>query len=93
MSIFSSLKIYADKWNVKEERAFSAEEIAEVESATVVESNFGFSVCFEMKQGGQRYIPVDIESNVGIGQVVDLSTAKLLTLCKRGEADIFRVKI
>lgn len=93
MSIFAGLKIYADKWQEKEVRNFTAEEIAEVESAVVVESNFGYSVCFTMKAGGQHYIPCDQESNVGAGETVDVSTAKLVTLCKRGEADILRVRI
>lgn len=93
MSIFAGLKIYADKWQVKNTRPFTAEEIAEVESAEVVESNFGFSVCFTMKAGGQHYIPVDLESDVAIGQVVDVSKAQLKTLCKRGETDILRVSV
>lgn len=93
MSIFSSLKIYADKWQEKECRNFTAEEIAEVESAVVVESNFGYSVCFTMKAGGQHYIPVDMQSECGVGDVVDLTKAQVKTLTKRGEADILRVSL
>lgn len=93
MSIFSSLKIYADKWSEKECRNFTPEEQAEVESAVVVESNFGCSVCFTMKTGGQHYIPLDMSSNLGIGDIVDMSKAQLKTLTKRGEADIYRVSI
>ena len=94
MSIFAGLKIYADKWQEKEVRNFTDEEIAEVESATVVESNFGCSVCFTMKAGGQHYIPCDmVEGNPAIGEIVDLAKAKLVTLTKRDEADILRVRI
>lgn len=93
MSIFSSLKIYADKWSEKECRNFTAEEIAEVESAVVVESNFGYSVCFTMKAGGQHYIPVDMQSECSVGDMVDLTKAQVKTLTKRGEADILRVSL
>lgn len=93
MSIFSSLKIYADKWSEKECRNFTAEEIAEVEQAVVVESNFGYSVCFTMKAGGQHYIPVDMQSECSVGDVVDLTKAQVKTLTKRGEADILRVSL
>ena len=35
MNIFSALRVYAGKWNVKSSRAFTSDEIAAVESATV----------------------------------------------------------
>ncbi len=93
MSIFSSLRLYAGKWSEKSRRAFTQEEINEVDHATVVESNFGSSVCFFMKSGGNHYIPLDQNSTLGIGENVDLSKASLVTLCKQGEADIMRVSI
>ena len=91
MNIFSSLRVYADKWQVKDTQNFSAEEIALVDRAEVVDSQYGHSVCFFMKAGGQTYIPLDQNSSKAVGDAVDLSTAKLLTLSKQGEADIYRV--
>lgn len=93
MNIFASLRMYAGKWNVKEERPFSAEEIAAVESATVVPSQYGSSVCFTMVGGGQTYIPLSQDSSLGVGDSVDIREAKLLTLSKAGEEDIYRVSI
>ena len=92
MNIFGSLKVYAGKWQVKNSRQFSTDEIAAVESATVVESQFGQSVCFVMVSGGQTYIPLDQNSSKANGDTVDLSQASLVTLSKQGEADIYRVK-
>lgn len=92
MNIFSSLRVYAGKWMLKASRAFTAEEQAAVSSATVVASQYGNSVCFMMVNGGQTFIPLSSTSSLGVGDSVDLSTAKLLTLEKQGEADIYRVE-
>ena len=93
MNIFSTLRTYAGKWNVKSSRAFTQEEIQAVESATVVPSQYGNSVCFMMAGGGQTYIPLANDATVGVGESIDLTKAKLLTLEKGGESDINRVSI
>lgn len=93
MNIFSNLRVYAGKWSVKETRAFTAEEISQVVQAVVVPSQYGNSVQFTMKTGGLTYIPLDQNSNCGTGEVIDLTKAKLTTLEKSGESDIYRVTI
>lgn len=92
MNIFSALRVYAGKWSEKNVRDFAPEEVAAVEQAKVVESQYGFSVCFFMKGGGQSYIPLDQNSILGIDAVVDLTKAKLVTLQRPGEDDIYRVR-
>lgn len=91
-NIFASLRTYAGKWTEKSRRAFSAEEVAAVSDAVVVNSNYGLSVCFFMKSGGKTYIPLSNTSSLGVGEVVDLNNASLVTLEKQGEDDIVRVK-
>jgi hypothetical protein len=91
MNIFSSLRVYAGKWSVKETKQFSQEEIDLVDKAEVVDSQYGQSVCFFMKSGGMTYIPLDQNSSRATGDTVDLSKASLVTLSKQGEADIYRV--
>lgn len=91
-NIFSSLRVYAGKWNLKSSRAFSPEEIAAVASAVVVASQYGNSVCFTMVGGGQTFIPLSNSSSKAVGESIDVASAKLLTLEKDGEADIFRVE-
>lgn len=93
MNIFNSLRNYAGKWQVKESRNFSQEEINSVSDAYVVDSQYGNSVCFVMVGGGQTYIPLSTNSSLGLGDSVDVSKAKLLTLSRAGEADIQRVEI
>lgn len=91
MNIFSALRVYAGKWNVSNKREFTKEEIEAVDSAKVVDSQYGMSICFFMKSGGQSYIPLDQNSSKAVGDTVDLSKASLLTLSKQGESDIYRV--
>lgn len=93
MNIFSNLQVYAGKWAEKSRRNFSAEEINAIDSNVVVSSNYGLSVCFFMKSGGQTFIPLSTDATVGLGESVDLQKASLITLSKQGESDIIRVSI
>ena len=92
MNIFRKVKMYATKWQQTGSRPFTQEEIDVVERTEVVASQYGNSVCFFMKEGGMTFIPLSKESTLGIGESVDMSTAKLLTLSKQGEDDILRVE-
>ena len=93
MNIFSALRVYAGKWQETNKRSFDSEEIAAVDKAEVVESQYGMSVCFFMHSGGQTYIPLDQNSSAGVGTQIDLSKASLVTLSRPGEDDIYRVRI
>lgn len=93
MNIFGTLKTYAGKWSLKSSRKFEDEEINAVSKAEVVPSAYGNSVCFFMKSGGNKYIALSNDATVGVGDLVDLSKASLLTLEKQGESDILRIKI
>lgn len=104
MNIFASLKVYQGKWSVKtmrdengnvveNPRSFEPEEIAFISSAKVVPSEYGNSVEFLRVNGGKSYIPLDKNSTLGVGDTVDLTVAKVLTLEKPGEKDIIRIVI
>ena len=93
MNIFNSIRVYAGKWQVKDSRAFSQEEIDAVDKASVVDSQYGLSVCFFLKSGGQSFIPLSSTSSLNVGDAVNLSAAKLLTLSREGDDDILRVEI
>ena len=92
MNIFSALKVYAGKWQVSNKRAFSDEEVNAVDTAKVVPSKYGLSVCFMMKSGGMTYIPLDQNSSLSEGDVINLKSAELITLHRDGDDDIYRVK-
>ena len=90
MNIFSSLRMYAAKWSVKNTRNFTPEEIAAVRRSEVVASQYGNSVCFFMKGGGQTYIPLSKQSKLAVGDELNLKTAKILKLVK-GKDEITRI--
>lgn len=91
MNIFAGLQVYGGSWEVTASRRFNAEEIAAVKRAQVVASEYGNSVCFYMHSGGQTYIPLSNQSSLTVGDSVDLTKAKLLTLHRDGSDDITRV--
>jgi hypothetical protein len=93
MNVFASLRTYAEKWTVKEKRNFTEVEINAVKDNVVVESEYGNTVCFFMASGGQTYIPLSNDSTIGVGETIDMSQAKVVTLSKKGENDILRVEI
>lgn len=90
-NVFDSLQKYGESWRVVASRNFSEEEKGAVKSAQVVTSEYGNSVCFFMKSGGQTYIPLSNQSTLSPGDTVDLNSAKLLTLHRDGSGDITRV--
>jgi hypothetical protein len=80
-----------NQWQIKTVRSFNIEERLAVNRAEVVPSDYGNSVCFFMVSGGQTYIPLSKQSKLTVGDELDLRTAKLITLCCKGEKDIVRV--
>lgn len=46
-----------------------------------------------MLQGGVLYIPMWDKDALPIGATLDMNKAKLMTLRKKGEKDLFRVNI
>ena len=90
-NVFSGLTNYAGNWSVINRRDFNEEEKAAVRSAQVVSSQYGSSVCFMMRSGGQTYIPLSRDSNLAVGDNIDLDKVELLTLHRDGDEDIVRV--
>ena len=91
-NLFETLTKYGEKWQVRESRQFTAEEINAISRNTIVSSEFGLSVCFYLKSGGCSFIPLSNTSKKGIGESIDMTTAKVLTLGREGEKDIHRVE-
>jgi hypothetical protein len=88
-------KINNNGWKVKESTSFGPEEIIGVYCADVITSKFGLSVRFKMKDidrfGEYRYIPLSEYSTLHAGDNFDMTNAILITLCREGEDDIYRV--
>lgn len=91
-NVFMSLRMYAGNWVLVDSRPFNEAEKASVTSATVVDSQYGPSVCFMMKTGQRGYIPVSSNSSLKIGDAVDMNTAKVITLFREGDGNITRIE-
>ena len=92
-NVFAGLQKYATKYVVKQSRKFNQEELSQIVSAKVVNSQFGLSCCFFMVDGCQQYIPLSTESVAAVGDTVDVTKVNLLTLDKEGSGEIFRIEL
>jgi len=91
-NLFLTLTQYGGKWEVTNTRKFSDDEKAMVEKAVVVDSEYGNSCCFYMKNGNRSFIPMSNDATASLGDVVDINNMEILTLSKQGEDDILRIK-
>lgn len=77
-------------WTVKKSRCFDTEEMAAIARAEVVPSPDGRNVCFFMMSGGRTYIPLIESSKLTVGDTLDLTKVKIVTLHK-GKKEITRI--
>lgn len=87
----ASTKYVSTEWIITSSRPFTDEEIMAVSSNRVVKSQYGLSVEFTMKRGGVTYIPLLRNCKIIENAEIDLREAKILTLSKEGEKDIYRI--
>lgn len=99
MNIFDLMKSYQSEWNEVESREFTAEEQKAVESATVVTSNYGKSVCFLLPGGIKKFMALEPVAEANVGDTLDMSAIKIVHLTYNGTnpdqkvKDIFRVRV
>lgn len=91
MGFLSSLRTYAQSWSETARAKFDKTEIAEVEKAEVVSSNYGLSACFFMKSGGRKYLPLSRDVEANEGDLINLKSAEVITLSREGDDDIYRL--
>ena len=92
MNLFSGLRVYGGKWAEKASRKLTQDELALVTKAQVVESQYGNSCCFFMANGTTMYVPMSTDAKSGVGDIVNLNEAEIVTLEKAGEKDIQRIR-
>lgn len=89
MNIFEGLQV-GRPWQVRNRRFLTPWEYLQVVSATVVQSQFGYSVEFLLKNGKQSKVPLSTKCYAdGLeGTVIDPCSIKVLTLEKDGDTII-----
>ena len=92
MNIFASLR-WDPIWKETAKRHLKQSEIALIKSAKVVESCFGHSVAFTLKDGEMRYVPCSRTcSFCKVGKRVNLRKLWIVTLSREGDPDIYRIR-
>lgn len=90
MGFLDKLRTYAGSWSEAGREKLSKAEVAQVESATVVEGQYGLSMCFVMKAGGKKFMPLSRDSQLEEGDSVDIKSVEIITLEREGDEDIYR---
>lgn len=92
MNFFSNKRVYGGKWSVKSTEKFTPEECNLVSKVVVVDSEFGASACFFMKNGTSIYQPMSNDSRANVGDILKMEDLEIVTLEKVGENDIQRIR-
>lgn len=90
MSILDKIRTYAGSWREASRDKLSKAEAASIDSIEVVEGQYGLSMCFLMKAGGKKFIPLSRDSDLEEGDSVKISSVELITLERDGDDDIYR---
>lgn len=90
MNVFSNLRVFGGNWNVSSRRKFNDAEKSIIREANVVDSHYGYSVCFLLKDNTMRYIPLTSDSTLTSGEL-NIDSLEVLVLSKPGESDIMRI--
>lgn len=94
MGFLSNLQKYAGSWSVSRTQSFS-EVLGDEKNmivGNVVQQSKNYPdklcVCLMLTGGFKSYVSLSNDSNLKVGDSIDIESAKLLTLSKPGEDDI-----
>lgn len=94
MGFLDSLTTYAGGWSETGREKLSASELKTVDHIEVIEreNDWGTSVsmCFFMKAGGRKYVPLSRDSNLEAGDEVNPKSVEIITLERDGDDPIYR---
>jgi hypothetical protein len=92
MSLFSSIRTYNGAWSLKGSEKLADEDIKEIASAKVVDSQFGKSVCFTLVNGQSKYMGLSRDCELETGDEIDVKSVEIITLSRAGDSDTHKVK-
>lgn len=90
MGFLDKLRTYAGSWSEAGRENLSKAEVAQIQSVEVVEGQYGLSMCFVMKAGGKKFMPLSRDSQLEEGDSVDVKSVEIITLERDGDEDIYR---
>lgn len=89
MGFLDKLRTYAGSWSEASRDKLSRTEQASIKSIEIVEGQYGPSMCFLMKAGGKKFMPLSRDSQLEGGDSVDIKSVEISTLERDGE-EIYR---
>lgn len=96
MGFLDSLRTYAGAWEETGREKLSTSEVKSIDKIEVVEkdNDWGTSVsmCFFMKSGGKKYVPLSRDCDLQDGDTVDPKSVEIITLERDGEDPIYRAE-
>lgn len=97
MVLFNSFKaIYDTKWKCVKKQRLDADDLQKIESAEIIEGQWGPQVRFNMKSGGwgvHKLSPRMDFSKFPIGTKLELTSLALCTLSKPGADNVENIEI
>ena len=94
MGFLDSIKTYASSWSESGRESLSQAEIKSINKIEVVEKDneWGTSVsmCFFLKSGAKKFVPLSRDCDLEDGDVVDPKSVEIIALDKDGEKTIYR---
>lgn len=94
MGFLDSIKTYAGSWSESGRESLSKAELSSISKIEVVEkeNDWGTSVsmCFFMKSGAKKFVPLSRDCDLEEGDVVDPKSVEIIALDKDGEDTIYR---
>lgn len=66
------VKDYQPRWKVLSSRQFNAKEQSLIDNCKVVAGDYGLSICFAMQNGHKRWISLDSQSQLNLGDTPEV---------------------
>lgn len=96
MGFLDSLKTYGGAWEETGREKLSTSEVKSIDKIEVVEkdNDWGTSVsmCFFMKGGSRKYVPLSRDCDLQDGDTVDPKSVEIITLERDGDDPIYRAE-
>ena len=96
MGFLDSLRTYAGAWEETGREKLSTSEVKSIDRVEVVEKDndwgTSISMCFFMKSGGKKYVPLSRNCDLQDGDTVDPKSIEIITLERDGEDPIYRAE-
>ena len=94
MGFLDSLRTYGSSWAETSKEKLSSNEVKAIDKieVTTKDNEWGTSVsmCFFMKSGGRKFVPLSRDSDLEVGDIVDPKSVEIITLERAGDEPVYK---